>query len=113
MRISDWSSDVCSSDLMWPRRAWVAVYEPRIRAVAGLGVTPDAPDPDRYAQRYAHCEVLVVGAGPARPAAALAATAGGGRVILCDDRPRKGGPLLPPSKATNDGEDAAIGSAHV
>src|SRR3546814_19748548 len=76
MRISDWSSDLCSSDLrflpagfyyktfMWPRRAWVAVYEPRIRAVAGLGVAPDAPDPDRYAQRYAHCEVLVVGAGP-------------------------------------------------
>src|SRR3546814_324608 len=56
---------------MWPRRAWVAVYEPRIRAVAGLGVAPDAPDPDRYAQRYAHCEVLVVGAGPAGLAAAL------------------------------------------
>src|SRR3546814_15989246 len=99
MRISDWSSDVCSSDLMWPRRAWVAVYEPRIRAVAGLGVAPDAPDPDRYAQRYAHCEVLVVGAGPAGLAAALAATAGGGRVILCDDRPRLGGTLLAASKA--------------
>lgn len=92
---------------MWPRRAWDTVYEPRIRAVAGLGVAPDAPDPDRYAQRYAHCEVLVVGAGPAGLAAASAAAAGGGRVILCDDRPRMGGSLLAASDAVIDGEDAA------
>ena len=35
------------------------------------------PDPDRYANRFAHCDVLVVGAGPAGLAAALAAAARG------------------------------------
>ena len=58
---------------MWPRAAWKALYEPVIRAAAGLGRAPTAADPDRYAQRYAHCDVLVVGAGPAGLAAALTA----------------------------------------
>ncbi|MDP9065380.1 MAG: 2Fe-2S iron-sulfur cluster-binding protein, partial [Pseudomonadota bacterium] len=50
---------------MWPQKAWKAWYEPVIRRAAGLGSAPALPDPDRYAQRYAHCDVLVVGAGPA------------------------------------------------
>jgi sarcosine oxidase, subunit alpha len=79
---------------MWPRRAWRALYEPRIRAAAGLGHAPRQADPDRYAQRYAHCDVLVVGAGPAGVAAAAAAAAGGARVILCDEQPEMGGSLL-------------------
>ena len=41
------------------------------------------PDPDRYTHRYAHCDVLVIGAGPAGLAAALAA---------CGER-RAGDPL--------------------
>ncbi len=49
---------------MWPRSAWHRWYEPAIRRAAGLGRAPTAPDPDRYAQRFAHCDVLVVGAGP-------------------------------------------------
>jgi sarcosine oxidase subunit alpha len=48
---------------MWPRSAWHRWYEPVIRRAAGLGRAPSAPDPDRYAQRFAHCDVLVVGAG--------------------------------------------------
>ena len=51
---------------MWPRFAWHRWYEPAIRRAAGLGRAPTAPDPDRYAQRYAHCDVLVVGGGPGR-----------------------------------------------
>ncbi|MDP9199738.1 MAG: 2Fe-2S iron-sulfur cluster-binding protein, partial [Pseudomonadota bacterium] len=50
---------------MWPRAAWAALYEPLIRRAAGLGRAPSLPDPDRYATRHAHCDVLVVGAGPA------------------------------------------------
>jgi sarcosine oxidase subunit alpha len=50
---------------MWPRSFWDRVYEPLIRASAGLGKVPTAPDPDRYLQRNAHCEVLIIGAGPA------------------------------------------------
>ena len=79
---------------MWPKGAWDRLYEPRIREAAGLGVAPDRADPDRYTGRYAHCEVLVVGAGPAGIAAATAAARGGRRVILCDDRAAMGGTLL-------------------
>jgi sarcosine oxidase subunit alpha len=79
---------------MWPKGAWHALYEPRIRATAGLGRAPTQPDPDRYANRFAHCDVLVVGAGPAGLAAASAAAASGARVMLCDEQPQFGGSLL-------------------
>src|SRR3546814_1871475 len=46
---------------MWPRSFWNKVYEPFIRRAAGLGKAPSAADPDTYASRYAHCDVLVVG----------------------------------------------------
>ncbi|MGN6818057.1 MAG: sarcosine oxidase subunit alpha family protein [Sphingomonas sp.] len=88
---------------MWPRKAWDRLYEPRIRAAAGLGEAPSAPDPDTYSQRYAHCDVLVIGAGPAGIAAALAAADSGARVILCDDRPSMGGSLLSAVDVTIDG----------
>jgi sarcosine oxidase subunit alpha len=79
---------------MWPRGAWKSLYEPRIRAAAGLGNSPREADPDRYAARYAHCDVLVVGAGPAGLAAASAAAAAGARVMLCDEQSEFGGALL-------------------
>lgn len=91
---------------MWPRAAWHAFYEPRIRAAAGLGRAPTAPDADRYASRFAHCDVLVVGAGPAGLAAALAAAAGGARVILCDEQAEFGGSLLAADQARIDGVPA-------
>ncbi|MGH8618938.1 MAG: 2Fe-2S iron-sulfur cluster-binding protein, partial [Burkholderiales bacterium] len=67
---------------MWPPSFWRKVYEPAIRAAAGLGRAPDGPDPDRYQQRHAHCDVLIAGGGPAGLAAALAASEAGARVIL-------------------------------
>ena len=51
------------------------------------------PDPDRYEHRHAHCDVLVVGGGPAGLAAALAAGRAGARVILVDERAALGGSL--------------------
>jgi sarcosine oxidase subunit alpha len=79
---------------MWPRGAWKSWYEPAIRRAAGLGRAPAQPDPDRYAQRYAHCELLIVGAGPAGIAAALTAADSGVRIILCDEQAELGGTLL-------------------
>jgi sarcosine oxidase subunit alpha len=68
--------------------------EPLIRRAAGMGRAPQGRDPDRYAQRHAVCDVLVVGGGPAGLAAALAAGRTGARVILADDQPELGGALL-------------------
>jgi sarcosine oxidase subunit alpha len=58
--------------------------------IAGRGRLADRPDPARYDAVHAHCEVLVVGAGPAGLAAAAAAD---GRVILLDERPWLDGPV--------------------
>ena len=92
---------------MWPRAFWRHVYEPAIRAAAGLGNAPVAPDPDRYLHQYAHCDVLVIGAGPAGLAAALAASTGGARVMLCDEQAELGGSLLSETEAAIDGQSAS------
>ena len=91
---------------MWPKGFWDKVYEPRIRAAAGLGRAPNRPDPDRYANRHAHCDVLVVGAGPAGLAAALAASEAGKRVILADEQHEVGGSLLHEVTAEIEGRSA-------
>jgi sarcosine oxidase subunit alpha len=91
----------------WPRSGWAALYEPLIRRAAGLGRAPAQADPDRYAQRFAHCDVLVVGAGPAGLAAALAAAETGARVMICDEQAEFGGSLLDGDAARIDGETEA------
>src|ERR1700720_2601408 len=89
---------------MWPRTAWKSLYEPMIRRAAGLGRAPVHADPDRYAQRFAHCDVLIVGAGPAGIGAALSAAESGARVILCDETNEFGGSLLTDTSAVIDGQ---------
>jgi sarcosine oxidase subunit alpha len=79
--------------------AWTRLYEPAIRRAAGLGRAPREPDPDRYQRIFAHCDVLIVGAGPAGLAAALAASASGARVVVCDENPTPGGSLLAEAEA--------------
>ena len=88
---------------MWPAspRGWLR-YEHWIRRMAGLGRAASAPDPDSYEHRYAHCDVLVIGGGPAGLAAARAAMHAGARVLLCDERPALGGSLVG-GQATVDG----------
>lgn len=78
---------------MWPK-SWWGKYETVIRDAAGLGRAPAQLDRDRYEKTFAHCDVLVVGAGPAGLAAARVAGASGARVILVDDQALAGGSLL-------------------
>ncbi|MCB2101455.1 MAG: sarcosine oxidase subunit alpha family protein [Rhodobacterales bacterium] len=77
-----------SPQVLWP------TYEKIIRAMAGMGTCPEGPDPDVYDDRFAHADLLVVGAGPAGLAAALAAGRLGQRVILAEQDMRLGGDLL-------------------
>jgi sarcosine oxidase subunit alpha len=91
----------------WPRRFWDWMYEPAIRRLAGLGKSPAKPDPDRYTSRYAHCEVLIVGGGPAGLAATLAASADPTkRIMLADEGPELGGALLHDVTSQIDGTPA-------
>jgi sarcosine oxidase, subunit alpha len=64
------------------------------RSVTGRGCLAQHEDPARYDAQHAHCDVLVVGAGPAGMVAAQTAARAGARVILVDDQPEPGGALL-------------------
>ena len=79
---------------MWPKGFWEKVYEPTIRASAGLGKLSLAPDPDTYDKGFLHCDILVVGAGPAGLSAALTSARSGARVILADENFHMGGRLI-------------------
>jgi sarcosine oxidase, subunit alpha len=79
---------------MWPRSFWDRVYEPVIRNMAGLGDAPTEVDPDHYAATYAHCDLLIIGAGPAGIDAALEAAATNKRVMLIDEQDEPGGGAL-------------------
>ncbi|WP_370244982.1 sarcosine oxidase subunit alpha [Salipiger sp.] len=91
---------------MWPKSFWDKVYEPFIRAAAGLGVSPTEEDPDHYASRYLHCDVLIVGAGPTGLAAARAAAVDGLKVVVVDENPEAGGTLLSEPQAEISGRPA-------
>jgi methylglutamate dehydrogenase subunit C len=58
---------------MWPKSFWEKVYEPIIRRAAGLGSVSREEDPDAYDKGFLHCDLLVIGAGPAGLMAALTA----------------------------------------
>jgi methylglutamate dehydrogenase subunit C len=79
---------------MWPKSFWEKIYEPIIRRAAGLGTASKEIDPDRYEKAYAHCELLVIGSGPAGLMAALAGGRSGKRVILADENAVLGGSLV-------------------
>ncbi|MDE2333865.1 MAG: sarcosine oxidase subunit alpha family protein [Rhodospirillales bacterium] len=76
---------------MWP--GWHA-FEPLIRRAAGLARVPAHAAPNQASEiRHGHCDVLVVGAGPAGLMAAWAAAEAGARVVLVDADRLPGGSL--------------------
>jgi methylglutamate dehydrogenase subunit C len=79
---------------MWPAALWERLYEPLIRRAAGLGRAAEGADPDRYIREHLFADCLVIGAGPAGIAAALAAARAGARVVLADEDAHPGGRLL-------------------
>ncbi|HEY0577834.1 MAG TPA: 2Fe-2S iron-sulfur cluster-binding protein [Pseudonocardia sp.] len=70
--------------------------------LSGVGRLDPSPDSALHDKKFVHADVLVVGGGPAGVAAALAASAGGARVILADDQPELGGQLLSGTDAGTD-----------
>ncbi|MBT5219056.1 MAG: FAD-dependent oxidoreductase, partial [Woeseia sp.] len=85
---------------MWPRDRW-DWYGQFIRRVAGWGTAPKTAAGKRYEHRYHHCDVLIVGGGPAGLAAALSAGRSGARVLLVDNQSEFGGYLLGSSAEIN------------
>ncbi|WP_299686021.1 sarcosine oxidase subunit alpha family protein [uncultured Tateyamaria sp.] len=78
---------------MWPAAFWEKIYEPIIRKAAGLGSLSMQADPDTYDKGFRHCDLLIIGAGPAGLSAALTAGRAGKHVILADEDFRMGGRL--------------------
>jgi heterotetrameric sarcosine oxidase alpha subunit len=78
---------------MWPAAFWEKIYEPIIRRAAGLGSLSRLDDPDEYDKGFLHCDLVIIGAGPAGLMAALTAGRAGLRVILADEDFRMGGRL--------------------
>ncbi|MGI9484534.1 MAG: glycine cleavage T C-terminal barrel domain-containing protein [Geminicoccaceae bacterium] len=75
-----------------PKGAWKR-WEPRIRAMAGLGRINKEAEHGYYDKVYGFHDVVVVGGGPAGMSAALEAGRAGLDVLLVDEWPMLGGSL--------------------
>ncbi len=97
-----WPAGFYGKTFIWP--SW-HFYERFIRKAAGLGPAPELPDPARYEAVNAHCDLLVVGGGPAGLFAAVSAARAGRSVIVAEQDFEFGGELLG-SMARIDGRPA-------
>jgi sarcosine oxidase subunit alpha len=95
-----WPAGFYNKTFQWP--SW-RFYEPWIRRLAGIAQPPRLPDPDRYDAVHAHCDLLVVGGGPAGLQVAQIAARAGLEVILAEQDFECGAMLL--------GTDALIDEA--
>ena len=98
---------------MWPAAFWEKLYEPIIRRAAGLGSLSLKDDPDVYDKGFLHCDLLIIGAGPAGLSAALTAGRAGADVILADEDFRLGGRLNSETIAVGDDSGADWATAAV
>jgi len=78
---------------MWPKGFWEKLYEPLIRAAAGLGSLSGEEDPASYDKGFLHCDLLIIGAGAAGLSAALTAGRAGLKIIIADEDFLPGGRL--------------------
>jgi sarcosine oxidase subunit alpha len=85
-----WPAGFYNKTFKWP--SW-KVWEGLVRRAAGLGRPLDGPDPDRYEQVNAHCDLLICGGGAAGLVAALVAGEAGLSVLLAEQDDRCGGVL--------------------
>jgi heterotetrameric sarcosine oxidase alpha subunit len=109
MGINQWLSPLLPSGFyyktfMWPGSFWM-FYERLIRRAAGMGEACRRGDSSRYETTHLFCDLLVVGAGPAGLAAALAAGRAGARVTVVESDPLLGGALWRDDEAI--GEESA------
>ncbi len=86
-----WPAGFYNKTFIWPHWHW---YERIIRRISGLGKLPTGDDPDHYVHHNVHCDVLIVGAGPAGLGAALTASEHGLRVVVTEQDSQLGGSLL-------------------
>jgi sarcosine oxidase subunit alpha len=93
-----WPAGFYNKVFKWPDWHW---YEAVVRGMAGLGKLPLGKDPNRYFHHNLHCDVLIVGAGPAGLAAALSASNSGAQVLLVEQDHEAGGSLLGNSAQIN------------
>ena len=86
-----WHAAFYHKTFKWP--SW-EFWERRIRRAAGIAKPPREPDPARYDAVNAHCDLLIVGGGPAGLLAAQVASRSGLSVILAEQDFECGGRLL-------------------
>lgn len=98
-----WSGNVAEPLV---RTTAIPLYE-GLRAEGRIvrGKLSDVPDGARFDKRFAHCDVLVIGAGPSGLASALKASSEGKRVILVEADVEVGGALRF-DEGTSDGHSA-------
>ena len=99
-----WPAGFYNKTFIWPHWHW---YEGVIRRLSGLGKLPPGDDPDHYMHHNVHCDVLIVGGGPAGLSAALAASDNAARVVVIEQDSLLGGSLLW-SEGSINGEQADV-----
>jgi sarcosine oxidase subunit alpha len=91
--INSWFSAVLPAGFYYKTFKWPNwhIFEPSIRAMAGLGRASHGPDVDRYEDIAADADVLVVGGGVSGLSAAIAAATAGANVMLLESESYLGG----------------------